>query len=248
MRLTKAQRAALGIPDGATTEQVRAILAKRGLQMAEGDTYEEDNEEVTPNDAGGTPKPQQSTPQPAPVPNQQDPGNQGSAQQSTGSAAPNAPTNPPAPVGEKLTSGEPPTAEAIMLAAGNLGLTVVDKALFSQLQADAAAGRAARDQQNNENWDRIVREAVNKGKLAPQAFALWRQNIAENPELVIKLLAGLPEDQRLTSPVGHSEAYSGGLPGDPATDLAAKQRAADAKRAAVWEHFGIPAPSTPAGN
>lgn len=232
MRLTKAQRAALGIPDGATTEQVKKILSDLGLPaMADGDTYEEDNGAPSENPAekpAATP-PVASTPSPVP----------------TALPTPAAPAPTPAvtPAPEKVAAAAgPPTAEAVMLAAGQLGLTVVDTAMFSQLKDDAAAGRAARDEQNNARWDAIVQTAVRQGKLAASAFATWRENIAKNPDLVIKLIAALP-DSMPTGPIGKTaEAYAA-LPG-ASVDADSDAGRVAKQRELVFKHFGIDPPAT----
>jgi hypothetical protein len=248
VRLSKELRTALGVPDGASDEEIRSILKKRGLALAEGEQIENDVA-VTPP-ATNPPAPPATTPPGAGQPG--GPAGPGTTPPAaTPAATPPATTptqTPPAtPAAEQHSAAAfsgTPTSEAVMLAAQNLGLTVVDREMFTALQADAAAGRAARDEQNRITWDGIIRQAVEVGKLHPTAFKTWRANIETNPETVIELLAAMPENRRTalpTSPVGHADQYSAGPDGKSAEELAAAER-----RKTVWEHFGIEAPAAAA--
>lgn len=76
---------------------------------------------------------------------------------------------------------------------------VVDRAAYEQLQADAAAGRAARDQQTRERRDMLVAAAVSDGRIAPSARDEWRKGLDENEERTSALLALLSKN---TVPVG----------------------------------------------
>jgi hypothetical protein len=210
--------------------------------MAEGEEIEHDTRTITTENKPAEPGPAQPA---APAQPQQPPPPPPNAPATPATVPTSAP--PPGPQEKVAASAGAPSAEAVMLAAGNLGLTVVDTAMFAQLKDDAKAGRQARDEQNRVRWDTIIQGAVRQGKLAASAFKVWRTNIEANPELVIQLLAAMPEGELPTVALGHAEAYAG--PGAlPEEKLAADKALAD-KRKAVWEHFGIdiPATTTPKG-
>lgn len=81
---------------------------------------------------------------------------------------------------------------------------VVDRAAYEQLQADAAAGRAARDQQTRERRDALVTAAVSDGRIAPSARDEWRKGLDENEERTSALLALLPKNTVPVAEIGYA--------------------------------------------
>lgn len=216
MKLDAGQRTALGIPEDATPEQVAEIL--KGLGLAFDEEAAETPPASPPASAG-----QGSPPAPA--------------------AAPPASVDPlPMPIA--ASAGEPPappSAQEVLAAAGQLGLQVMDVEMFRALQSDAAAGRSARDEQDKNRRDSIIRTAVGTGKIHAAAAKTFRAQLDENENGVTLLLAALPEGRLPREPVGHAEQYTG-----TETGPAAGEQAVDTGRREVWDHFGISAPPVPA--
>lgn len=110
---------------------------------------------------------------------------------------------------EPVTESEPqpvaePTGEQITAAAAKLGLTVIDETVLAALQSQAQAGEAARAQQMTEANDRIINDALTKGKITPASVGTWRAELAKNHDSVAVLLETMPENKALAMvEVGH---------------------------------------------
>lgn len=91
------------------------------------------------------------------------------------------------------------------------GTALIDAGVLSSLQADAAAGRAARAQQDKERRDRVVASALAEGRITPSSQATWREQLETNEEGTTSLLASLPKN----TAVAVAEI---GLSDDTATD------------------------------
>lgn len=115
--------------------------------------------------------------------------------------------------GDQQAEPEPvaePTGEQITAAAAKLGLTVVDTTVLASLQAKAEAGEAARAQQLREDDDRIINDALAKGKITPATTGTWRAELAKNRDSVAVLLETMPENKALAmTEVGHAFAAEG---------------------------------------
>lgn len=84
------------------------------------------------------------------------------------------------------------------------GAMVVDRAAFEQLQADAAQGVAAREQQATERRDQIIRDAIREGRIAPAARDTWRTQLDSNEEGTTSLLQSLPKNTVPVTEIGYS--------------------------------------------
>lgn len=71
------------------------------------------------------------------------------------------------------------------------GAVVLDEAQYSQLKADAKAGRDARDQQQAEHRTSVVADAVRDGRIPPSRREYWLNLLAKDPgaEESLKALA-----------------------------------------------------------
>ena len=96
-----------------------------------------------------------------------------------------------------------PTVEDVKNVADKFGLTVVDKEVHDKLVADAAAGAEARAQQLREANDRVINDALAKGKIGPASADKWREELDKSPETVTALLESLPENSLPVSEIGH---------------------------------------------
>lgn len=103
------------------------------------------------------------------------------------------------------------------------GTTLVDTATYEQLRDDAAAGRAARDQQAAESRDRAISAAVTDGRIPPARADHWRKQWDADPAGASATLANLEPG---TVPVDEAGHDAGG-DSDPANDIDAV-RASDA--------------------
>jgi hypothetical protein len=224
LKLNSVQKKALGIADDATDAEIAAALTALGLQAA-GDPPAADADPASTPPVVDTPV--------TPI-----------------SAAPSASKNSPATTQVAPTvapvvaaPAEPLTPQAVAAAAGGLGLQVVDVIMFAQLQKDAQAGRAARDEQDSARRDNLVKDAVRRGKIAPAAFAAFRKQADSDESGLIVLLAAMPEILP-TVAVGHGEQFTGDITG---SDTVVAKTAADAKRAGMYAYFGIPTPAAAKG-
>lgn len=103
-----------------------------------------------------------------------------------------------------------PTADDITKAADKFGLTVMDKEIRDKLVADAAAGAEARAQQVSEANDRVITEALSKGKIGPANAKTWRESLDENHDQTVALLATLPENSLPVTEIGHGVSQEDG--------------------------------------
>lgn len=71
------------------------------------------------------------------------------------------------------------------------GTVVFDKQAAEQLQADAKAGREARDEQISSDRDRAVAAAVEDGRIPPARREHWRKALDADPEGAAATLNGL---------------------------------------------------------
>jgi ATP-dependent Clp endopeptidase proteolytic subunit ClpP len=109
-------------------------------------------------------------------------------------------------------AGEPaePTADEVVKVAAKFGLTVVDQTAYTQLQAQAADGAAARAQQLKDQDDATIRNALASGRITPASADTWRTSLAANRESTTALLATLPENKALPmQAVGHGVGVEG---------------------------------------
>jgi ATP-dependent protease ClpP protease subunit len=81
----------------------------------------------------------------------------------------------------------------------------VDAAAFAQLQSDAAAGRAARDQQNTDRRASIADAAVADGRIAPASRDSWVALLAANEEGTVTVLDSLQKNTIPVTEIGHSD-------------------------------------------
>lgn len=114
--------------------------------------------------------------------------------------APADPEETPAP-GEEETSGESP--EETPAEEPEETTTPVDSTVLSQLQADAAAGRAARDQQVAAHRESILKAALKDGKITPASKSAWETKLKSAPEATEAELAALPTGLVPVEEVGH---------------------------------------------
>lgn len=86
--------------------------------------------------------------------------------------------------------------------------TPVDSTVLSQLQADAAAGRAARDQQVAAHRESILKAALKDGKITPASKGAWETKLKGAPEATEAELAALPTGLVPVDEVGHGGSQS----------------------------------------
>lgn len=79
----------------------------------------------------------------------------------------------------------------------------VDKGVLAQLKDDAAAGRAARDQQIATHRESVLKAALKSGKIAPASKEAWAKKLAAAPEATEAELEALPENLLPVDEVGH---------------------------------------------
>jgi ATP-dependent protease ClpP protease subunit len=109
---------------------------------------------------------------------------------------------PPAVV-DVTTPPAEPTAENLGEVAAKFGAVVVDKEIHDKLVADAAAGAEARAQQVREANDRVISEAMAKGKIGPASAEKWREELDKSPDTVKALLDSMPENTLPVHEIGH---------------------------------------------
>lgn len=81
------------------------------------------------------------------------------------------------------------------------GTTLVDEGTFAQLQADASAGREARNAQIATDRENAVLAAISDGRIAPARADHWRESLAADPG-AIEVLNALPKGTVPAKPVG----------------------------------------------
>lgn len=72
------------------------------------------------------------------------------------------------------------------------GTMVVDASAFEQLQADAAAGRAAVERETAARRDQAIDQALRAGKITTASRQQWRDAMDANEDSTIALLATMP--------------------------------------------------------
>lgn len=74
------------------------------------------------------------------------------------------------------------------------GTVLIDSAVLTDLQASAALGRQAREEQDSTRRAAIVDAAVNEGRIAPASRDMWLTNLAENEAGTTSLLNSLAKN------------------------------------------------------
>jgi len=92
----------------------------------------------------------------------------------------------------------------------------VDKAVYDELQAELAAGRAAIAEATTARRDGIMGAALTAGKIAAVSADLWRAQLDSNEDGTTALLAALPTNTVPVTPIG----YTGGIDEAPDDDVA----------------------------
>lgn len=87
--------------------------------------------------------------------------------------------------------------------------TAVDSTVLTQLQADAAAGRAARDQQVAAHRESILKAALKDGKITPASKGAWETKLKAAPEATEAELAALPTGLVPVEEIGHGGSRPG---------------------------------------
>jgi len=216
MKLNPMQRKALGIADGASEEEIAKVLAQMGLKMMAADD-DTPPVEITPPAA-----------EPAPTP----------APPVAAEPFPPAPEPAPLPVAASAAPTQL-TAANIAASASQLGLLVVDPKMYEALSSDAAAGRAARDEQDRVRRDQLVQKAIADGKIAPPAYQAFRAQADKDESAVVALFAAMPASRSMALPAGHAEAFTGGSP----TDADTEAKAVADRRTMLGRFFSIPEPA-----
>lgn len=88
--------------------------------------------------------------------------------------------------------------------------SLIDSEVLANLQADAAQGRQAREEQNNARRDSIVNQAVQEGRIAPAARDAWRAQLDVNEEGTATLLNSLATNTIPVDELGHQPAEASG--------------------------------------
>ncbi|MBO0881555.1 MAG: hypothetical protein J2P17_14685 [Mycobacterium sp.] len=98
-----------------------------------------------------------------------------------------------AKLAELVKPADEPKPEAVAAAAGNI--VTVEASALDQLKADAAAGRAARDQQIADDDESTVMAAIGQGKIPPARKEHWLKALKAdregNKQVLASLAAGL---------------------------------------------------------
>ena len=94
-------------------------------------------------------------------------------------------------------------------AAAEATTTPVDSTVLTQLQADAAAGRAARDQQVAAHRESILSAALKDGKITPASKGAWETKLKSAPEATEAELSALPTGLVPVDEVGHGGSHNG---------------------------------------
>jgi len=87
------------------------------------------------------------------------------------------------------------------------GAVAVDKELFEQLRADAAAGREAREEQRQAQREQLVQAAVKDGRIAPASKEKWLNALKVDPDGE-KNLASLEKGLIPVNELGHGSLDS----------------------------------------
>jgi len=106
------------------------------------------------------------------------------------------------------------------------GTVIVEEEVLASLRADAAAGRAARDQQLTDERNRLIEAAVRDGRIPRARADHWRQQLTVDPDGARQALASLapgliPVDER-----GHDNGGAAEGPEQPTSLQAVRDSAA----------------------
>jgi hypothetical protein len=123
---------------------------------------------------------------------------------------------------DKVEPAAEAAPEPVAASAGNL--VTVEAAALDQLKADAAAGRAAREQQIREADEGVVMAAVKEGRIAPAGKDKWLKLLASDREGTKAVLASLAPGVVPVREIGHSLP---GPEGEISVESADKQRVED---------------------
>jgi ATP-dependent protease ClpP protease subunit len=85
------------------------------------------------------------------------------------------------------------------------GTVLIDSAVLTDLQASAALGRQAREEQDSTRRAAIVDNAVNEGRIAPASRDMWLANLATNEEGTMSLIASLAKNTIPVVEIGKSD-------------------------------------------
>lgn len=96
-----------------------------------------------------------------------------------------------------------PSLEQAKEVVNKFGGIIVDKEVHDKLVADASAGAEARAQQVREANDRVISDALAKGKIGPASAPKWREELDKSPETVKALLEDMPENRLPVQEIGH---------------------------------------------
>ena len=88
------------------------------------------------------------------------------------------------------------------------GTVLIDSAVLTDLQASAALGREAREEQDDSRRAAIVDSAVADGRIAPASRATWLNMLAKDEEGTIALIGSLAKNLVPVSEIGTSDEPS----------------------------------------
>jgi ATP-dependent protease ClpP protease subunit len=84
------------------------------------------------------------------------------------------------------------------------GVTVIDSSVLADLQAQAALGAEARQEQTQARRDGILATALADGRISSASRDQWAALLADNEEGTTALLASLPKNTVPVSEIGHA--------------------------------------------
>ncbi|WP_431841414.1 head maturation protease, ClpP-related [Calidifontibacter indicus] len=88
------------------------------------------------------------------------------------------------------------------------GMVLVDETVHAQLVSDAAAGRAAYEQQQTDRRVQLVNAAVQDGRITPASRDRWLTKLTSDPDDGEPLLAALPKGLVPLAETGHSASHT----------------------------------------
>lgn len=89
------------------------------------------------------------------------------------------------------------------------GAVMIDAEVLQGLREDAAAGRAAREEQAQERRERILQAALSEGRITPASAGKWRTALEKDEEGTRSLLADLAPNTVPVEEIGHAQSLSG---------------------------------------
>lgn len=105
---------------------------------------------------------------------------------------------------ERLTAA--PATDSVVVPPIPAGARVVDAAAFEELQASAALGVQAREEQISERRDGIVARALSEGRITADSRDSWRAQLDKDEEGISALLNTFPKNTALpVVELGHSD-------------------------------------------